>query len=64
MSEVRDGYLYTKEHEWLKLEDDGSVTVGITDQAQEALGELVFVEVPEAGAEPSSSSFSHSCSFV
>jgi glycine cleavage system H protein len=51
MSEVRDGYLYTKEHEWMKLEDDGSVTVGITDHAQEALGELVFVETPEAGAD-------------
>ena len=51
MSEVPDTYLYTREHEWLKLEDDGSVTIGITDHAQEALGELVFVEVPELGAE-------------
>jgi glycine cleavage system H protein len=51
MSEVRDGYLYTKEHEWLKLEDDGSVTIGITDHAQEALGELVFVETPETGTD-------------
>ncbi len=50
MSEVPDSYCYTKEHEWLKLEDDGLVTVGITDHAQEALGELVFVEVPEQGA--------------
>ena len=50
MSEVPEGYLYTTEHEWLKLEDDGTVTVGITDHAQEALGELVFVEVPEDGA--------------
>ena len=54
MSEVPDNYLYTREHEWLKLEDDGSVTIGITDHAQEALGELVFVEVPEAGAQFSS----------
>jgi glycine cleavage system H protein len=50
MSEVPDNYRYTKEHEWLKLEDDGTVTIGITDHAQEALGELVFVEVPEAGS--------------
>ena len=50
MSEVPAGYLYTQDHEWLKLEDDGAVTVGITDHAQEALGELVFVEVPEVGA--------------
>jgi glycine cleavage system H protein len=50
MSDVPDNYMYTKDHEWLKLEDDGSVIVGITDHAQEALGELVFVEVPEAGA--------------
>jgi glycine cleavage system H protein len=54
MSEVPANYLYTREHEWLKLEDDGSVTIGITDHAQEALGELVFVEVPEAGAQFSS----------
>lgn len=54
MSEVPDNYLYTREHEWLKLEDDGSVTVGITDHAQEALGELVFVEVPEEGTQFSS----------
>jgi len=50
MSEVPAGYMYTKEHEWLRLDDDGSVTVGITDHAQEALGELVFVEVPDVGA--------------
>lgn len=50
MSEVPDNLLYTSDHEWLKLEDDGSVTVGISDHAQEALGELVFVEVPETGA--------------
>jgi glycine cleavage system H protein len=49
MSEVSDKFLYTKGHEWLRLDDDGSVTVGISDHAQEALGELVFVEVPEAG---------------
>ena len=51
MSEVPDNYHYTREHEWLKLEDDGSIIVGITDHAQEALGELVFVETPEVGSQ-------------
>ena len=40
---------YTASHEWVRTEADGSVTVGITDHAQEALGDLVFVELPEAG---------------
>jgi len=40
---------YTQSHEWVKLEADGSVTVGITDHAQEALGDIVFLELPEAG---------------
>jgi glycine cleavage system H protein len=37
---------YTRTHEWVRLNDDGTVTVGITDQAQERLGDLVFVEAP------------------
>ena len=45
---VVDGLLYTKEHEWAKVEGDVA-TVGITDHAQEQLGELVFVELPEVG---------------
>ena len=40
---------YTESHEWLRQEADGSVTVGITAFAQDALGDLVFVELPEAG---------------
>ncbi len=40
---------YTRDHEWVRLEEDGTVTVGITDHAQEALGEIVFVELPEPG---------------
>lgn len=40
---------YTKSHEWVRLESDGSVTVGITDHAQELLGDMVFVENPEVG---------------
>jgi glycine cleavage system H protein len=42
---------YTKSHEWVRLEADGTVTVGITDHAQELLGDLVFVELPEIGRE-------------
>jgi glycine cleavage system H protein len=40
---------YTKSHEWAKLEADGTVTVGITDHAQEALGDIVFLELPDVG---------------
>ena len=49
MIEAPDNLKYTEDHEWLRLEDDGAVTLGITDPAQQALGELVFVEVPDAG---------------
>jgi glycine cleavage system H protein len=41
---------YTKDHEWVRLED-GTATIGITNHAQEALGDLVFVELPEPGRE-------------
>jgi len=51
MSEVPDNLKYTSEHEWLRLEDDGTVTLGITDHAQQALGELVYVELPETERE-------------
>lgn len=50
MSEIPSDLRYAKSHEWCRLEDDGSVTVGISDHAQEQLGDLVFVEVPEVGA--------------
>jgi len=40
---------YTKDHEWVRAEGDGSATVGITDHAQAALGDLVFVELPKTG---------------
>ena len=42
---------YTKSHEWVRTEADGTVTVGITDHAQELLGDLVFIELPDVGAE-------------
>lgn len=40
---------YTKSHEWARLEADGTITIGITNHAQEALGDIVFLELPEAG---------------
>ncbi|MEF8834316.1 MAG: glycine cleavage system protein GcvH [Halofilum sp. (in: g-proteobacteria)] len=49
MSEVPSDLKYTRAHEWLRLEDDSVVTIGITDHAQAQLGDLVFVEVPETG---------------
>ncbi len=53
MSEIPSELKYTKSHEWVRDEDDGTVTVGITDHAQELLGDLVFVELPEIGTEMS-----------
>jgi len=49
MSNVPADLRYTKSHEWLRKNDDGSLTVGISDHAQEQLGDLVFVDLPEAG---------------
>ncbi len=45
-------FKYTKEHEWVKIDGD-SATIGITDHAQESLGDIVFVELPKVGAEVS-----------
>ena len=45
---VKDGLLYTKEHEWVQVDGD-TATVGITDYAQEQLGDLVYVELPPVG---------------
>ena len=50
MSNVPANLKYASSHEWLLLNADGSVTVGISDHAQEALGDLVFLELPEVGA--------------
>lgn len=50
MSNVPANLKYATSHEWIRLEADGSVTIGISDHAQEALGDLVFVELPEVGA--------------
>jgi len=49
MSNIPDDLRYTRSHEWLRSLPDGSIEIGISDHAQAALGDLVFVEVPEAG---------------
>ena len=49
MSNLPADLKYTKTHEWVRDNGDGTVTVGITDHAQDALGDIVFVEVPERG---------------
>ena len=51
MSQIPAELRYARSHEWARLEDDGTVTVGISDHAQEALGDVVFVELPEDGTE-------------
>jgi len=50
MSEIPAELKYTKDHEWVREQDDGNVTLGITDHAQVSLGDLVFVELPETDA--------------
>ena len=50
MSEVPDNLSYTKDHEWMLIDDDGKVRVGITDYAQDALSDVVFMELPELGS--------------
>ncbi len=50
MSNIPAELKYVASHEWLRLEEDGTVTVGITEHAQELLGDIVFVELPEVGA--------------
>jgi glycine cleavage system H protein len=49
MSELPGDLLFTKDHEWLRRESDGSVSIGITEHAATALGDLVYVELPEVG---------------
>ncbi len=49
MSEIPENLKYSREHEWVYLDDEGLVVIGITDHAQEALGELVYVEGQEPG---------------
>ena len=51
MSETPSELRYAETHEWARLDEDGFVTVGITDHAQDALGDVVYVELPELGQE-------------
>ena len=50
MSNIPGNLRYAKSHEWLKKEDDGTVTVGITDYAQASLGDITYVQLPKVGA--------------
>ncbi|MDC1211181.1 glycine cleavage system protein GcvH [Porticoccaceae bacterium] len=50
MSDFPAELKYASSHEWTRLESDGSVVVGITDHAQDALGDVVYIELPEVGA--------------
>ena len=47
MSQIPEDLKYTKDHEWLRLEADGTAVIGITDYAQNSLGDVTFVELPE-----------------
>jgi glycine cleavage system H protein len=49
MSEAPEDLRYTESHEWVKTLEDGTVEIGVTDHAQQALGDLVFVDLPEVG---------------
>ena len=51
MSDFPAELKYANSHEWARLESDGTVVVGITDHAQDALGDIVFIELPEIGVE-------------
>lgn len=50
MSNIPADLLYSKDHEWARLENDGSYTIGITEHAQELLGDMVYIELPEEGS--------------
>ncbi|MDP2141580.1 MAG: glycine cleavage system protein GcvH [Gammaproteobacteria bacterium] len=50
MSSFPEDLKYAATHEWVRLEDDGTVTIGISDHAQELLGDIVFIELPKEGA--------------
>ncbi len=47
--QIPEGLRYTENHEWVRVEPDGTVTIGITDYAQDALGDVVFVDLPDVG---------------
>ena len=47
---VPEDLRYTSDHEWVRLEEEGRIRIGVTDYAQDALGDVVFVQLPEVGA--------------
>jgi glycine cleavage system H protein len=49
MSQIPNDLKYTEEHEWIRVESDGTLTIGITDHAQQTLGDIVFLELPQVG---------------
>lgn len=49
MSQIPENLKYTKDHEWLRMETDGTAVIGVTDYAQNSLGDVTFVELPETG---------------
>ena len=51
MKDIPENYKFLSSHEWAKLEEDGKITVGISDYAQDQLGDIVFVELPEIDSE-------------
>ena len=51
MKDIPENYKFLSSHEWAKLEEDGKVTVGISDYAQDQLGDIVFIELPEIDSE-------------
>ena len=53
MKDIPENYKFLSSHEWAKLEENGKVTVGISDYAQDQLGDIVFVELPEIDSEVS-----------
>ena len=53
MKDIPENYKFLSSHEWARLEEDGKVTVGISDYAQDQLGDIVFVELPEIDSEVS-----------
>ncbi|MCP5208716.1 MAG: glycine cleavage system protein GcvH [Hahellaceae bacterium] len=51
MSQIPSELKYLSSHEWVRIEEDGTATIGITDHAQDLLGDVVFVDLPDVGAE-------------
>ncbi len=51
MAEIREDLKYSKEHEWAQLLENGNVRIGITDYAQNSLGDIVYIDIPEAGTD-------------